>query len=803
MPATVDNSITALRRRIQWYKAELQKAEAELYHLLNPPEQNKIKQTSQFSSKEKLAIFAKLFAGRDDVYARRFESKTGKSGYSPVCANRFRSGICDLRNTRCQKCPHRVLEPYTEKAIYQHLTGRQTIGIYPLLPGDLCYFLVVDFDKLSFQKDVQAFMKTCQSHHYPAYIERSRSGFGAHVWFFFEDKVPASAARRMANFLINKTADTYPDLLDSFDRLIPNQDQMPMGGFGNLVALPLQKGPRQQGNSVFVNHEFEPYEDQWAFLSKIERIPLSRLEPFRQKEVGVNDCTQDLDHWQLTEEVVEASTLGNDKQQDLKTGCYQPLKVLIRDQIYFEKIHLSPALQTALMRMASFSNPDFFLRQKRRLNTFGIPKIIYVFEDLERLIAIPKGLLEKVCHLLTTNDIAYELIDQRVTAPHLKLSFKGTLRVPQQVAYEKLIKHEYGVLSASTAFGKTVVGIAVMVKRAVPTLILVHRTELLQQWKERLKTFLDIKERDIGVIGSGKFKQTHKLDIALIQTLSRREKLKELLSHYEMVIVDECHHVAAVSFEKVLKASCCRYILGLSATVVRRDGMHPIIYMQCGSCQHRVNQRQDLQRHPFKHRLIVRSTANVLAKIALEKESLKIAELYNVLSSHVERNRLIVRDIEQALQDGRHPVVITNRKSHIDELVSLLDTQFKAVVLQGGMKKKLLNKTLDDFFNSKDSPPQVLLTTGAFLGEGFDDPRLDTLFLALPVSAGTSLIQYIGRLHRLYDQKREVRVYDYRDETIPMAERMFQRRFKRLLAIGYEVASEDESEWCEDWIDTH
>lgn len=256
MPVTVDDSIAALRRRIQWYKTELQKAEAELYHLLNPPEQNKIKQTSQFSSKEKLAIFAKLFAGRDDVYARRFESKTGKSGYSPVCVNRFRSGICDLRNTRCQKCPHRVLEPYTEKAIYQHLTGRQTIGIYPLLPGDLCHFLVVDFDKLSFQRDVQAFMKTCQFHHYPAYIERSRSGFGAHVWFFFEDKVPASAARRMANFLINKTADTYPDLLDSFDRLIPNQDQMPMGGFGNLVALPLQKGPRQQGNSVFVNQAF-------------------------------------------------------------------------------------------------------------------------------------------------------------------------------------------------------------------------------------------------------------------------------------------------------------------------------------------------------------------------------------------------------------------------------------------------------------------------------------------------------------------------------------------------------------------
>ncbi len=777
-------SIDDLRKRVEELKSELKAAETLLAELTNSPI---IASKTQFSVDEKLQIFSNLFVARRDVYAKRFESKNGNSGYAPVCVNRFKSHICDFRMTKCSACPHRVLDELTENILFKHLSGNISIGVYPLFPGDLCQFLAVDFDKLTFEADVKAFVATCEQYKVPVYIERSRSGNGAHVWFFFEEKISATDARHMGSFLLNKTIDNYPNLLDSYDRLIPNQDQIPIGGFGNLIALPLQKGPRLQGNSVFVNKDFVAYQNQWQFLADIRRISTAKVMTFVPKE-HIDEIEAETERWALTQESIPPWEKKDViKSLQLKEGCKEPLVVTFANKIYFEKTQLSPALQTALMRLASFQNPDFFMRQKQRLNTFGIPKLIYTFDNLDRYLALPRGLFDKVSELLNEHQIAWRLDDKRLSLPTIDVTFKGKLRANQEVALQKLLKNNDGVLSATTAFGKTVVGIAMLAKRNVPTLILVHRTQLAQQWKERLKTFLELEDRQIGLIGAGKFKPTHKIDIAVIQSLSRKERLHDILSHYEMIIVDECHHVAAVSFEMILKESHCRYVLGLSATVTRKDGRHPIVYMQCGPCRHRVNQRQEIRNQPFKHYVLPRPTGCQLSRDLAHFEKVTMAEIYNDLANNKERNEHIVKDIKKALSENRNPVLITARKAHLDSLSDMMQDVPNVFVMQGGMGKKQQKALLEKFFDKHLTESRVLLTTGAFLGEGFDDPRLDTLFLALPVSHGAALIQYAGRLHRIHDQKREVRIYDYRDELIGMTERMFQRRMKKLLSIGYEI----------------
>ncbi|EPS4824836.1 TOTE conflict system archaeo-eukaryotic primase domain-containing protein, partial [Escherichia coli] len=547
--------------------------------------QSPVPRVSVLSTNEKVALFRRLFRGRDDVWALRWESKTsGKSGYSPACANEWQLGICGKPRIKCGDCAHRQLIPVSDLVIYHHLAGTHTAGMYPLLEDDSCYFLAVDFDEAEWQKDASAFMRSCDELGVPAALEISRSRQGAHVWIFFASRVSAREARRLGTAIISYTCSRTRQLrLGSYDRLFPNQDTMPKGGFGNLIALPLQKRPRELGGSVFVDMNLQPYPDQWAFLVSVIPMNVQDIEPTILRATG---SIHPLDVNFINEE--DLGTPWEEKKSSgnrLNIAVTEPLIITLANQIYFEKAQLPQALVNRLIRLAAFPNPEFYKAQAMRMSVWNKPRVIGCAENYPQHIALPRGCLDSALSFLRYNNIAAELIDKRFAGTECNAVFTGNLRAEQEEAVSALLRYDTGVLCAPTAFGKTVTAAAVIARRKVNTLILVHRTELLKQWQERLAVFLQVGD-SIGIIGGGKHKPCGNIDIAVVQSISRHGEVEPLVRNYGQIIVDECHHIGAVSFSAILKETNARYLLGLTATSIRRDGLHPIIFMYCGAIRH-------------------------------------------------------------------------------------------------------------------------------------------------------------------------------------------------------------------------
>lgn len=750
------------------------------------------------SSAAKIALFRSLFRGRDDVYPRRFESrKTGKSGYAPACANEWVRGICEKPRIKCADCPHRKFLPVTNEVVRSHLSGCDAdgqpfvAGVYPLLLNDACFFLAVDFDKTGWREDVAAFLDACRRLKLPAALERSRSGRGAHVWFFFEEAIPAALARRLGSHVLTETMEGRPDIgLDSYDRLFPSQDTMPQGGFGNLIALPLQKGPRQQDNSVFLDDHFVPWEDQWAFLASVRKIGRTQVEGVvdeaerRGRILGVRLPPQD----DGEDEPWTAPPSRRRRGPAITGELPQTLELVLGNQIYIAKEGLHPALGNRLLRLAAFRNPEFYKAQAMRLSTYGKPRVIACAEDHPHHIGLPRGCLAEVRQTLSDLGVRAPVRDERCAGRPLQVSFHGELRPEQKVAADAMLAHETGVLAATTAFGKTVVAAWLIAQRGVSTLVLVHRRQLLDQWIERLSAFLGIPTKAIGRIGGGRRRPTGLLDIAVIQSLVRKGVVDDCMADYGHLIVDECHHLSAHSFEQVARQAKARFVVGLSATVARKDGHHPIIFMQCGPVRHRVNAKAQAAARPFEHFVLVQPTPFTPSRSPAPDKRVEFQALYQELVDNEMRNRRICDDILESVNSGRSPLVLTERNEHLDRLASGLTARVRhLVVLRAGMGKKQRQVVADQLESISRDDTRVILATGKYVGEGFDDPRLDTLFLTLPVSWRGTIAQYAGRLHRLYDGKREVRVYDYADLNVPMLARMFDRRCRGYEAIGYTV----------------
>lgn len=778
--------------------ADLQAENARLIALLEarginwrlPPEPSSLPaaatqaEPSTLSTVQKVALFRRLFRGRTDVFPIRWEGKSSsKSGYAPACVNEWVAGVCEKPRIKCSDCGNRELIPLSDSVLFDHLVGRHTIGVYPLLTDDTCNFLAVDFDEAEWKDDALAFRQSCDELGVPVALEISRSGNGAHIWTFFAGRVSARDARRLGTAIISHTcARTRQLKLASYDRLFPNQDTMPKGGFGNLIALPLQKFPRENGCSVFVDEALRPHADQWTFLASVQPMAPHDIEPTILRATG---GAHPLDVTFIDEEDLKEPWKRPVAISKKLTGAMpKALSVTLANLIYFEKAHLPQSLANRLIRLAAFQNPEFYKAQAIRMSTWDKPRVIGCAENFPNHIGLPRGCLDATLELLRDNGIRCDMTDERFAGEKLHVAFAGALRLDQESSVAAMMQHDAGVLCAPTAFGKTVTAAAMIARRGINALVLVHRTELLNQWQERLQTFLGVGKGVVGSIGGGKFKPTGKIDIAVMQSLSRQGEISPLVENYGHVIIDECHHIGAASFDAILKRVKAKYVLGLTATPVRRDGQQPIIFMQCGPIRHTAI-RAESAPHDLK---VLPRTLYKRIDIAAEAG---IQDVFRHLVNDLQRTETICHEVAMTFWQGRKVLILTERTDHLDAILAGLTDKVPSVfVLHGRMSKKQRAAVITELDALPPDAPRILLATGKLVGEGFDHPPLDTLVLAMPVSWKGTLQQYAGRLHREHATKTDVRIVDFVDSGHPALLRMWDKRQRGYRAMGYRIASQ-------------
>ena len=771
------------------------------------PTEKKPTAMQNLSLQEKVDLFRSLFKGREDVFARRWYSKTsGKAGYQPVCQNEW-TPMCDKRTFKCADCPNRHFSPLTDNDIYRHLEGkdadgRDVIGLYVLNEDNTCHLLCTDFDDKNcehgYKNDVLAFIDVCRSWNIPCSVERSRSGNGAHVWIFFDNPVLAVKARRLGNAILTEAMSRNGKIsFKSYDRFFPNQDTMPEGGLGNLVALPLQGNARKHGNSVFVDENFEPYPDQWEFLLNVGKLSEQLLEDILKKTANIQPLGE-------LSKTSESKPWETPMPKEIGRSDFSSEVIIIRsNMLYIPLNQLSSKVLNHLKRIASFRNPEFYSKQALRLSTYQTPRIISCADIDDEYLALPRGCEDAVIALLREKDVPYRIEDKCNHGKPISVQFNGVLRDNQQEAVNVLASNSNGVLSATTAFGKTVTAIGLIAKHGVNTLVLVHTKALLDQWVKALEQFLTIdtipeenerkrKRRKplspIGTLSSTGNKLHGIIDIALMQSCISDNEVKPFVKEYGMVIADECHHVSAVNFEQILKAVNASYVYGLTATPIRKDGHQPIIFMQCGPIRYSADAKSQMLNQTFERLLVPRFTP--FRPIA--GSDLSYTKVAEQLAEDEYRNLFIVKDVVEVLKEGRSPIILTNRTSHVATLAELLKPHCPNVItLIGSESTKEKRQKMEHLQSIPSSEPLVIVATGKYVGEGFDYARLDTLFLVSPVAWKGIVAQYAGRLHREYEGKQDVQIYDYIDIRVPVCESMYRKRLKGYSSIGYRIRNNE------------
>lgn len=722
----------------------------------------------------KVAFFRALFAARTDVYAVPWENaRTRRSGWMPAVAGGFRKG---------QRPAERQYLQLTDRVVAAHLLGKTHIGLYPLLDGDHCHWLATDFDGPAAMLDALAYVKAARAGGAPTALEVSRSGLGAHVWLFFTGPIPAVLARELGTaFIAEAIALRGRMSLKSYDRLFPSQDVLSEGGIGNLLAAPLFGRSRRDGTTVFLDlATMEPYDDQWAYLSSLERLSprqVSRIaERMRPPKAG-----SAVDRLQAA-----TSTRISPQPAPVVTATLCSRITLRGDQ-------LTPALLGTLKHAASMPNPEFAERQRRRASLWNIPRFITSFDEtLDGDLVLPRGLHDTVVALVEQAGSSLEVVDQRVPGISQEFEFRATLRPEQQAAVGALAGYDLGVLVGRPGVGKTVIGCALVATRATSTLVLVDRKTLADQWRVRAGELLGVK---VGQIGGGRSKLRGTLDVAMLQTLARRDDVAELTQHYGMVVVDECHHVPAAAFEYAVRQIPARTWLGLTATPYRRDGLDDLIGQQLGPVRHTVADRPSVigtlaegvtdELPQPDRRVVVHRTDYRYEGDADPSEPGGISAIYRDLALNQARNAQIVADVVSAKGLGSNCLVLTQRKDHLTLLdEQLRDQGLEPVVLRGGMSVKARNAAVDRV-NNANGEPVLVIATGPFVGEGFDCPALDTLFLAAPIAFKGRLVQNAGRILRPYPGKEAAVVHDYHDVLTPVLASSLSKRAPGYASLGF------------------
>jgi superfamily II DNA or RNA helicase len=738
----------------------------------------------------KADLFLRLFRARESVYPKLWENtRKGTKGYSPVCRNEWVRGKCAKAKVKCADCTHRDFLPLDREAVLLHLRGKQTIGTYAIREDNSCVFLAADFDGEGWQDDLLAYKRAAETMGISVYLERSRSGKGAHAWIFFEQPVPAVLARRLGTAIIAKTCAQRPGMsLTSHDRFFPNQDILPQGGFGNLIALPLQYEPRQKGNTLFLGDDLNPVADQWKCLANIRKISRTELDATTQSFLPPRtDSTAPAEE--------NFALVSDEKALDLipanlkLTRFSGEVTIRLDAQLSLPTAGMPAVLVASLKRLATFANSKFYEMQSLRFPTYNIPRFIFCGEIHAGEIVLPRGVLQEAKDLIGKVGGTSVLDDARPSQDKINFKFHGELRPFQTKAVKACLLHEHGVLVAPPGSGKTVMGCAMVARRKQRTLVLVHRRPLLEQWKSQLMQFLGLSKKEIGVLKKDGSDKERKVDLAMIQSLVKLEDAVPLFSRYGQVIIDECHHVPAVSFEALLKQCVSRHVLGLTATPVRKDGLQKILFMQCGPIRHEI---KDMQGMEVQKTVMVRPTA---FRMVHELERPPLHLVWEALTRDVARNSLIVGDVGYAAEQNRRILVLSDRKQHLSDLAEQLTIRlarmdaglFRLDSATGLRERRTILAEIER--RLADGRRFVLLATSSLIGEGFDLPELDTLFLAMPLSFKGRLIQYAGRLQRPSEGKKEVTIYDYIEPLNALTMSMYRKRLKAYRQMGYQVAS--------------
>ena len=782
--------------------------------LYDPDQGARIK---KFDVTDKIAsdFFMMFCRGRKDVYDLRYTNpKTGKNGYYSQCFNRWDRG-CHIQKkdgVRCKDCELRAYKPVTLPLIKAHMNGtdpngNDVVAIYPMLENNLCQLLVFDFDNHAkgaeqedyaniddgWKEEINALRRICKNLDVDAVVERSRSGRGAHLWIFFKEMVPARLARRFGFALLEKGAESVN--LKSFkyyDRMIPTQDALPEGGLGNVIALPLQGMALKSGNSAFIDENWNAYEDQLNVLAGTRRLTRQGIEDYLSLWYSTGSTSED-----------NGTDAPWDKNSEIEAGSVKGVvRIVLADRIYIDSTGMSNKTKRQLRRMATFSNKQYFQNQAMDMPNYDESRFIYLGSDEGKYIVLPRGLREEILKKFDNAGISYKIEDKRTKGQELNISFRGELRESQIPAVETMLENETGILHAATAFGKTVVCCDMIARRGISTLILVDRADLMNQWIKRLEEFLDIDEELpeyqtktgrtrkrkslIGNLQGAHDTLTGIVDVAMIRSLKKKDGFHPKLKEYAQVYFDECHHAASDSAIEVLQEINAKYVYGVTATPKRGDGKEKINEFLLGPIRYRFTAKDRAEEQNINHLVYPRFTRTVkphhLSKTPYGNDA------YELIRNNDVRDEQIIRDVADCVQAGRTPVVLTKYVDHAKKLSERLKTYAdRLILLTGANGTKARRAQVEELNKVDDSDSLILVGTGSLLGEGFDFPRLDTLFMATPVSGENVVEQYVGRLNRDYDGKENVIVYDYVDSHIPKFDKMYSARLKAYKKIGYEL----------------